>query len=355
MSQLKRIQQALKEQNVPGILLLSPEARFFATGFASSAGVTLITRSSGYLLTDFRYVEAAEKSTSDYEVCMVTAEKGYAVWLQQILEKNKIRQLGFEEKSVTVAEFSFYQRRLPVELRPMQQLVDTLRAVKQREELNAICESQAITEKAFDHILGEIRIGMTEREVAARLTYALLHDGAEEMAFQPIVVSGPNSSLPHGVPGDRALQEGDFLTMDFGARRKGYCADMTRTVALGHATSEMSKIYDLVLQAQMAGIAAARAGIPGKIIDQAGRAVIEAAGYGSFFGHGFGHGLGIEVHENPGASATEETILPAGQIISAEPGVYLPGRFGVRIEDILLLTETGCENLTHAPKQLLIL
>ncbi len=355
MNQLTRIQQELCRREQEAILLLSPEGRLFATGFPSSAGAVLITREKGLLLTDFRYIEAAGKKAAGYTVEMVTVGRSYTDLLAQALKDAGIKTLGFEEEYLTVSQFAFYRKRLPVTFQPAQALVDGLRAAKQEEEIEAIRVSQAITERALEDLLPELKPGMTEREAAARLTYALLHHGAEEMAFEPIVVSGPNSSLPHGVPGERKLQDGDFLTMDFGARKGGYCADMTRTVAIGSATDEMRKVYDLVLRAQAAGIAAARAGIPGKEIDQAGRAVIAAEGYGDYFGHGFGHGLGIQVHEGPGASATEQRLLPAGQVISAEPGVYLPGRFGVRIEDILLLREDGCENLTKAPKQLLIL
>jgi len=355
MTQMERIQQELCRREMQALLLLSPEGRFFATGFPSSAGAVLITREKGWLLTDSRYIEAAGKKAVGCKVELVTHERSYAEVLSSLLRQEQITTLGFEEEVLTVSQFVFYRKRLPAELIGAQEITDRLRAVKQAEEIAAIRRSQEITERAWQDLLRELRPGMTEREAAARLTYALLHHGAEEMAFDPIVVSGPNSSLPHGVPTERVLEYGDFLTADFGARNDGYCADMTRTVAVGTVTDEMSKVYDTVLQAQKAGIAAARAGVPGRDVDRAGRSVIERAGYGAYFGHGFGHGLGIQVHEGPGASASEGRPLPAGQVISAEPGIYLPGRFGVRIEDLLLITENGNENLTSAPKELVIL
>ena len=183
----------------------------------------------------------------------------------------------------------------------------------------------------------------------------MLHYGASDMSFDPIVVSGPNSSLPHGVPSERVIQGGEFVTMDFGCIYKGYCSDMTRTVAVGSATEEMQQVYQTVLSAQLAGIAAARAGVLGCEIDRAAREVIAAAGYGNCFGHGFGHGIGVEIHEAPTASPAYEKPMPAGAVISAEPGIYLPGKFGVRIEDMILLTEDGCRNLTRASKELTIL
>jgi Xaa-Pro aminopeptidase len=183
----------------------------------------------------------------------------------------------------------------------------------------------------------------------------MLHYGASDMSFDPIVVSGPNGSLPHGVPSEKAIQSGEFVTMDFGCVYQGYCSDMTRTVAVGSVTEEMRTVYQTVLDAQAAGIAAAHAGATGKAVDGAAREVIAAAGYGKYFGHSFGHGVGVEIHESPNASPTNEKSLPAGAVISAEPGIYLPGKLGVRIEDVIVLTEDGCRDITLAPKELLIL
>ena len=196
---------------------------------------------------------------------------------------------------------------------------------------------------------------MTEREVAAELVYRMLRHGSEGNSFDPIVVTGAKTSMPHGVPGDEVIKSGDFITMDFGSLKDGYCSDMTRTVAVGSASEEMKNVYSVVLEAQLAGIAAAKAGVPGKVIDGAARAVIEKAGYGEYFGHGFGHSLGLDIHEAPNANPRGETPMPEGAVVSAEPGIYLPGRFGVRIEDVMVLHNDGAEVITKAPKELIIL
>ena len=216
-------------------------------------------------------------------------------------------------------------------------------------------KAQDITDRAFAQVLKRIKAGMTEKEVQAELIYCLLTNGADNLAFDPIVVSGPNTSMPHGVPGDRVLQEGDFITMDFGALYGSYCADMTRTVALGYATEEMKKVYETVLTAQQAAIDATKAGMPGKEIDGVARKIIEDAGYGPYFGHGYGHSLGLEVHENPNCNPKGETPMEVNMVCSAEPGIYLPGKFGVRIEDVVIFTADGCEDITKSPKNLIIL
>jgi Xaa-Pro aminopeptidase len=196
---------------------------------------------------------------------------------------------------------------------------------------------------------------MTEKQVMAELVYSTLRHGSEGNSFDPIVVTGSKTSLPHGVPGDKVIQPGDFVTMDFGCLKDGYCSDMTRTVAVGSASDEMRRVYDIVLEAQLAGIAAAKAGVPGRDIDAAARQVISNAGYGEYFGHGFGHSLGLDIHESPSANSRGAQPMPEGAVCSAEPGIYLPGRFGVRIEDVMIIRQGGCEVITKAPKNLIIL
>ena len=236
----------------------------------------------------------------------------------------------------------------------MNEKIAGFRCVKEPYELERMRKAQMITDEAFKEVLKRIHVGMTEKELAAELIYCLLKKGGEGLSFDPIVVSGPNTSLPHGVPGDRRLKEGDFITMDFGVIYQGYCSDMTRTVALGYATDEMKKVYDTVLKAQLAGIAVTKAGVTGKQIDAAARQVIQEAGYGQYFGHGYGHCLGMEVHEMPSCSPGGETVMQTNMVSSAEPGIYLPGKFGVRIEDVVIFTDDGCEDITQSPKNLII-
>ena len=215
-------------------------------------------------------------------------------------------------------------------------------------------KAQAITDKAFSEVLTRIKPGMTELELQAELIYCMYKNGGTGLAFDPIVVSGPNTSLPHGVAGERVIQAGDFVTMDFGASYKGYCSDMTRTVAVGYATDEMKKVYDVVLKAQESAIAATKAGVPGKEIDAVARKVITDAGYGKNFGHGYGHSLGLEIHEAPNTNTSNPEPMPVGAVCSAEPGIYLPGKFGVRIEDVVIIKEDGCEDITKSPKHLIV-
>lgn len=256
---------------------------------------------------------------------------------------------------MTYATFLEFQHALHAVLVPMQKKIDAFRASKEPWELELMRKAQEITDLTFTQLQKVICAGMTEKDLRAELIYRLYKNGADGLSFDPIVVSGPNTSMPHGVPGDRELQFGDFITMDFGCIYKGYCSDMTRTVALGFVTEEMDKVYKTVLKAQLAGIAATKAGVSGKAIDGAARKVIADAGYGEYFGHGYGHSLGILIHEAPNANTRNEEPMPENAVVSAEPGIYLPGKFGVRIEDVTVLTKDGCEILTKSPKNLIIL
>ena len=256
---------------------------------------------------------------------------------------------------MTVAELREYRSKVKVEFRGATKLLTDLRMVKSSEEIEALVNAQRIAEKAFAEICNDIKVGATEAEIAAKLIYLMLRYGAENVSFSPIVASGANGSKPHAVPTGKKIMDGEFVTMDFGCVCRGYCSDMTRTVAVGRVTEEMETVYHTVLRAQLAGIAAAKAGVPGCEIHNAAARVIAEAGYGEYFGHGFGHGVGVEIHESPRASSTWKEPLPAGAVISAEPGIYLPGRFGVRIEDVVIIQDDGCENIHRAPKELLIL
>ena len=247
------------------------------------------------------------------------------------------------------------ERTLGRELLPAQELLVSLRSCKTEEELRSLVAAQRIAEKALEEVLPLLKPGAVEREIAAEITYRMRLHGAEGNSFDPIVVTGAKSSMPHGVPGDERIAAGDFVTMDFGCVKDGYCSDKTRTVAVGSATDEMKNVYATVLAAQEAGIAAARPGVTGAQLHGAAAKVISDAGYGAYFGHGFGHGVGLDIHEQPNASPANEKPMPEGAVISAEPGIYLPGKFGVRIEDVLYLSGEGCVDITKAPKDLLIL
>ena len=275
--------------------------------------------------------------------------------INEVIGEHTIKKLGFEENDMTYGDYLRYNEALHAVLVPMQAKIDAFRATKEPWEIELMRKAQAITDQTFSELCKIIQAGMTEKELEAELLYRLYKHGAEGPSFDPIVVSGPNTSLPHGVPGERKLEFGDFITMDFGCIYGGYCSDMTRTVALGFVSEEMDKVYKTVLKAQLAGIAATKAGVAGRDIDGAARKVIADAGYGDYFGHGYGHSLGILIHEAPNANTRNDQPMPAGAVVSAEPGIYLPGKFGVRIEDVTVITETGCEVLTKSPKNLIIL
>ena len=337
-----------------GLLLTSRYSRHYGAEFDIAEGVAVVSAKGCRYFTDSRYIESAQNGIKGFEVIMTDREHPFTKLLNTAIEEFGITTLGYEENYLTVAEYQLYEKRLNAKLVPMHAEISGFRSVKEDWELDNMRKAQAITDKAFAEMCGRIKAGMTEKELQAELIYCLYKNGGEGLSFDPIVVSGPNTSLPHGVATDRVIQAGDFVTMDFGVLYNGYCSDMTRTVAVGFATEEMKKIYEIVLQAQLAGIAATRAGVTGKEIDGAARKVISDAGYGEYFGHGYGHSLGLEVHESPSPNAANDNPMPAGAVAPAEPGIYLPGKFGVRIEDVVIFTADGCENITKSPKNLII-
>lgn len=346
---------SLLDGGVDALLVTGVANRYYCTEGDVSEGVALISKNGCYYYTDSRYIEAAEKCIRDFTVQMVDRQNPYTKRLAEAIEQLNISRLGYEDDSLTVAELSSYEKALKVQFVPMQKKMDGLRAVKEEWELERMVKAQQITDLAFSQVLERLHAGMTEKQLQAELIYCLYKNGADGLSFDPIVVSGPNTSLPHGEAGDRVIRAGDFVTMDFGVIYQGYCSDMTRTVAVGYATEEMQRVYDTVLKAQLAGIAAAKAGVRGRDVDAAARQVIIDAGYGDFFGHGYGHGIGIRVHESPSCNPSGETVMVENMVCSAEPGIYLPGKFGVRIEDVVIFKADGSVNLTKSPKNLIII
>ena len=363
MNHINAIQRELMNIDALAVLITDEKNQRYACGFPFTDGFVLVSQEKAWLITDSRYIEAAEKiAGSCAEIVLYDNRCPKLFCLREALKKAGAYESGGEFKVILAednklshAGYLDLETKLNLSLSPAGDLLLKLRSSKDDEELESMREAQRISEKALSETLSIIRVGMTEREIASELVYRMLKFGSEGNSFDPIVVSGPNTSLPHGVPGDRKVQSGDFLTMDFGSLKNGYCSDMTRTVAVGHATEEMHKIYHLVLKAQLAGIAAARSGIPGMEIDRAARAVIQEAGYGDYFGHGFGHSLGLDIHEGPYANPRENRSMPENAVISAEPGIYLPGKYGVRIEDVMILRNDGSEVITNAPKSELLI
>lgn len=346
---------SILDGEVDGLLLTSRYSRHYGAEYDIAEGVAIVTKKGCRYFTDSRYIEAAEKGIQGFEVLVIDRDHPYKNRINDAIADFGVTALGFEEDYLTVSEFMGYEKNLNAKLVPMNSKISGFRQIKEEYELDRMRKAQDITDAAFTEVLGRIREGMTEKELAAELIYCLLKNGGEGLSFEPIVVSGPNTSLPHGVPGDRKLQSGDFITMDFGVLYQGYCSDMTRTIALGYATEEMKTVYNTVLQAQLAGIAATKAGVTGREVDAAARKVIADAGYGPYFCHSYGHSIGMECHEMPPCSPSGETVMQENMVCSAEPGIYLPGKFGVRIEDVVIFKENGGENMTHSPKNLIII
>ncbi len=345
---------SLLDEKVDGLLLTSRYARHYGAQYDIAEGVAVVSRKGCRYFTDSRYIEDAQNGLQGFEVLLMDKSNNYMKRINDAIADFGITTLGFEEAYLTVAEFMGYEKELKAKLVPFHKEISSFRSVKEEWELERMRKAQEITDKAFTDILGRIQVGMTEKELAAELIYCLYKNGGEGLSFAPIVVSGPNTSLPHGVPGERRIEKGDFVTMDFGVLYQGYCSDMTRTVAVGYATEEMQKVYNTVLKAQCAGIAASKPGMLGREIDAVARQIITEAGYGQYFGHGYGHCLGLEVHENPRCAPAGETPMEKGMVSSAEPGIYLPGKFGVRIEDCIIFTEDGNEDMAKSPKNLII-
>lgn len=342
-------------QKGEALLVTADHSRRYLTGFPSSAGLVLIAPDAACFMTDFRYIEAAKAAITAMDVQMY---RKAAESVDEFLKAHGITRVYVEASQMPLAELADWKDKLPavewVTDSSLDNWLQAERIIKSPQELEGIRQAQALTEYGFDQILKTIRAGRTERDVALELEWHIRQQGAEGVAFDFIVVSGENGALPHGVPSDRVIEEGDFITMDFGAKLDGWHSDMTRTVAVGRVSDEQRAVYNTVLQAQLASLQVLREGILCREADAAARDVIVAAGYGDAFGHGTGHGVGVEIHEAPTLSPSAgETRLQAGYVVTVEPGIYLPGRFGVRIEDMAYITPEGCQNLTACPKALI--
>lgn len=354
MTKYERLMAALPE-NIDAALITEDVNRRYMTGMKSSAGTVLVTREKAYLIIDFRYIEKAKKTVHDAEVIM--QGKLYEQ-INELLAKHGAKNVAIESESVTVAQLNAMRKRLNVEIddsEALSEAIDSLRIVKTQDEIDKIIKAQRIAELAFEDVLNFIKPGVTEKEVGLHLDYFMLSHGAEALSFDTIAVSGPNTSLCHGVPTDRPVQAGEFVLMDYGATYDGYHSDMTRTVCVGQPTEKMEKIYSIVLDAQLKAIAAIKEGVSGADIDKIARDVITEAGYGEAFGHSLGHGVGMNIHETPNASPSSKHIFKQNMIVTVEPGIYLPDEFGVRIEDFVIIKENSCENMTLAKKNLICL
>lgn len=346
------VMQMLPESGA--VLITKPENMVYVAAFAGEGAILLKPDGGRFILTDFRYVEAAQLSSPGWQVISTNYQKTQTDILADLLTGETI--LYYEDDFVTAREMFSWTKAFPsVELRPLQEIPEKIRLIKTEEEIRWTEEAEAICDKAFTHMLSFLKPGITEKEVALELYVTMMALGAEGLSFSTIVASGVNGSLPHAVPSDRKLQAGEFVTMDFGCKLHRYCADFTRTVSLGNPDDEMKKIYEITLEANLRAEEALCAGKSGAEVDAVARNIIRDAGYGDCFGHGLGHGTGLLIHEGPRLSPSYSGILEDRMLTSVEPGIYLPGKGGVRIEDLCVVTRDGCRNLTHSEKRLLIL
>lgn len=350
--------QTLLPADIDAAVITSENNRNYFLGFAASNGTLVIEKNAAYFFTDARYITAAKQEIQGAEVL---AESGRPLEnLKRFFAQKNYRKAAFEAKHTSVEEYSAITAALEGVTLDFSGEIDRLllhrlRRKKSAEEVAKITAAQSITDACFRHMCAFIREGMSEKEIALELDFYLLSHGAQALSFETIVASGENSAKPHAVPGERRVRKGDFITMDFGAVVDFYHSDMTRTVALGEPSGEMVQVYNTVLFAQNCAIAAAKSGVPCADIDAAARNVIAQAGYGEYFGHGTGHGVGVEIHEQPCFNTVSTDIFDTGDVVTVEPGIYLPGKFGVRIEDMIYNSGENVINLTKSEKKLIVL
>ena len=351
---LEKLRTKLEEMHLDAILITKRENYLYLSGFSGTSAFVIITRTQAILLTDFRYIEQATREASLYKIIQYKANAVEEII--KILNLNRVEKLGFEDNYFTYSKYCEYETKLSLKtLVPIGNMIELLRAKKDNFEMDMIKKAVEIADKTFEHIINYIKPGVREIEIAAELEYYMRRQGASGRSFETIVASGERSSMPHGVASTRKLKIGDVVTVDYGAVYKNYCSDITRTVFLGKPADEIKKIYNIVLEAQVKAIDAAVRGAICKDIDNVARDWISSHGYGKNFGHGLGHSLGLEVHEEPRFSISDEMKIENGTVMTVEPGIYIDGVWGVRIEDVILVDDEKPVVLTKATKEIVVL
>ncbi len=356
MDNIKRLSERFFNGNIDAAILTSPVNRKYLLGINSSAGTILLFPDKAYLIIDFRYYEMAKSKAEGFEVIL---QNKLFKELKELLIKHNAKTVALEEDTVTLEEYEGYKNKLSgfniVSNSGLSEILRDMRSVKSQSELEKIITAQKITDKSFEEILNFIKVGVTERQIAARLEYIMKLNGADGLSFDTIAIAGKNTSLPHGEPSDYVIQKGDFVLMDFGALFDGYHADMTRTVAVGEISSHQKRIYDTVLQAQLMALDSIKAGQRCSDIDKIARDYINKSGYKGTFGHSLGHSVGLQIHETPNFSPNCDSILKENMVLSVEPGIYIEGDCGVRIEDLVIIKDGCAQNITSSPKNLICL
>lgn len=355
MSNIEKLIRKLPDDIDCAVITSDINRRYFS-GMKSSAGTIIAFKEKAYLIIDFRYIEKARSVVKDIEVIL---QGKIFEQINSLIKKHNAKTLAVESRTMTLSELNKFQKNITdVEFDTsdtLSDLIQNIRAVKTEEEKQKIIKAQRIAEKSFENVLNHIKAGKTEKEIAFIIDSYMLQNGAEALSFETIALSGKNTSLPHGVPSEKIISDGDFVLMDYGAVYDGFHSDMTRTVCVGKPTDEMSEVYEIVLNAQKSALKNAKAGIKGSELDKIARDVISQSGYGENFGHSLGHGVGMEIHEFPNAAPSCDEILKENMIITIEPGIYIPDKFGIRIEDFGAVTSEGFENFTNISNKLISL
>lgn len=353
ISRINKLRKMMKKNNLLSFLVTSSYNLRYLTNFTGSTGLAIITLDKAFFITDFRYTEQAAIETEGYEIIKNVGPIFDEV--ASIIEEQRLENLAFEESHISFAEYSLLEELLTCELVPIAGMIEELREVKEEKEIETIEKACEIADAGFKHILTVIKPGMTEIEVANQLDFYMRSLGASGVSFETIVASGFRSAMPHGVASEKIIEKGDMITLDFGCYYQGYVSDMTRTFAIGEPDKKLKEIHQIVLEAELKVLEEAKPGLTGIQLDAIARDYIASFGYGEAFGHSTGHGIGLEIHEGPNVSSRASKQFVAGNVITDEPGIYLPGIGGVRIEDDILITEKGNRLLTHSPKELIIL
>ncbi len=344
---INRIRLLLKEKNLDAILLYKPENRFYLSGFTGSNGYVLISEENFKFITDFRYIEQAQNQCHGFEIIETDSSRT----IVDILSELNLSKLGIEEDYMTYGQALNFKNKLSeIEMIPLEGALLELRSIKTLDEIKNIEQAASIADKAFEHILKFIKPGLRELDIALELEFFMRKRGASKLSFETIVASGKRSSLPHGLASDKIIEIGDMITLDFGCVYNNYCSDMTRSFVLGKANNKQKEIYNIVLEAQKKSLEAVKPGIRGEQLDGIARTIIKDSGYGDYFGHGLGHGVGLEIHELPHINIRGKRPIESGMVLTIEPGIYIPNFAGVRIEDLVLVTNNGYRVLSKSTK-----
>lgn len=354
---LEKLSQLIIENNADAMILYDESNMHYACGFSKSEGVVIITKDGkGYHIVDSRYTEIALKYAAKSNLEVIEINTSFMDEIEKIISKHNIKSLLFENETISYSKYiQLKEKNKNIEFINLSNQLMKLRNIKDIEEIKLIKEANNIAEKSFLELLPEVKAGKTEKELAALFDYIMSKNGSDGVSFDTILLTGEHTSMPHGVPDDRVIKDGDFVLFDFGATKNGYHSDMTRTVAVGHATDEMEEMYNLVLKAQIAGIEALNDGVKCADVYQAAYDVLETKEVGKYFRHSLGHGVGLDIHEGYNASPKSKDIFEVGNVTSIEPGIYIPDKFGIRIEDLLYISPRGRENLSKITKELIIL